>query len=294
MCKLRTRKRTDWLNPSWLNLFIRAVAILILAAGVCRAQTPAYSIQAIRIADSPGDSVAEMVMGAPKGEKIDTMYAVWLIRGGGHNILFDSGFHRERWFKLWTIKDFLRPDDAVKLAGVKPDEITDIVVSHAHWDHMGGIDLFPKATIWIQKKEFRYYTGEAWQPGGQSGGIDPNDIQELVKLNTEGRVRLVDGDNVEILPGIRVFTGGRHTYASQYVLVEGSPRFVLASDNACLYRSLIEGKSSATFSEADFPASIVAQKRMIELAGSVDRVVPGHDALQFKKFKTEGRITQIH
>ncbi len=35
-----------------------------------------------------------MVIGAPKDEKIDTMYAVWLIRGGGHNILFDSGFHR--------------------------------------------------------------------------------------------------------------------------------------------------------------------------------------------------------
>jgi hypothetical protein len=68
---------------------------------------------------------------------------------------------------------------------------------------------------------------------------------------------------------------------------------VLASDNACLYRSLIEGKASATFSTADFAGSIAAQKRMIELAGSVDRVVPGHDALQFQKFKTEGRITQI-
>jgi glyoxylase-like metal-dependent hydrolase (beta-lactamase superfamily II) len=259
-----------------------------------RAQAPTYSIQAIRIADSPGDSVAEMVIGAPKDEKIDTMYAVWLIRGGGHNILFDSGFHRERWFKLWTIKDFLRPDEAVELAGVKPEEITDVVVSHAHWDHMGGIDLFPKATVWIQKEEFRYYTGDAWQAGGQHGGIDPDDIQELVKLNTEGRLRLVDGDNVEILPGIRVYTGGRHTYASQYMLVEGTPRFVLASDNACLYRSLIEGKASATFSTADFAGSIAAQKRMIELAGSVDRVVPGHDALQFKKFKTEGRITQIH
>jgi glyoxylase-like metal-dependent hydrolase (beta-lactamase superfamily II) len=234
-----------------------------------------------------------MAIGAPKDEKIDTMYAVWLIRGGGHNILFDSGFHRDRWFKLWTIKDYLRPDEAVKLAGVKPEEITDIVVSHAHWDHMGGIDLFPKATIWIQKDEFRYYTGDAWQPGGQHGGIDPDDIQELVKLNTEGRVRLVNGDNVEILPGVRAYTGGRHTYASQYILVEGSPRFVLASDNACLYRSLIEGKASATFSEADYPASIAAQKRMIELAGSIDRVVPGHDSLQFQKFKTEGRITQI-
>lgn len=277
-----------------LNFFVAAFAILLCAMDSrAQAQAPPYSIQAIRIADSPGDKLDEMVIGAPKDEKIDTMYAVWLIRGGGHNILFDSGFHRQRWFKLWTIKDYLRPDEAVKLAGVQPEEITDIVVSHAHWDHMGGIDLFPKATVWIQKEEFRYYTGDAWQQGGQHGGIDPDDIQYLVKLNTEGRLRLINGDDVEILPGIRAYTGGRHTYASQYILVEGNPRFVLASDNACLYLSLIEGKPSATFSEADYPASIAAQKRMIELAGSIDRVVPGHDALQFKKFKTEGRITQI-
>ena len=50
---------------------------------------------------------------------------------------------------------------------------------------MGGIDLFPKATVWIQKEEFRYYTGDAWQKGGQHGGTDPDDIQELVKLNTK-------------------------------------------------------------------------------------------------------------
>ena len=275
-----------------LNLLVGIFAILFLAS-TSPAQIPNYSIQAIRIADSPGDSVSEMAIGAPKDEKIDTMYAVWLIRGGGHNILFDSGFHRDRWFKLWTIKDYLRPDEAVKLAGVKPEEITDIVVSHAHWDHMGGIDLFPNATVWIQKDEFRYYTGDAWQPGGDHGGIDPDDVQELVKLNTAGRLRLVNGDNVEIFPGIRAYIGGRHTYASQYLLVEGSPRFVLASDNVYLYRNLTEHAASATFTDADQAANIAAQKRMIELAGSIDRIVPGHDALQFKKFKTEGRITQI-
>src|SRR6202167_1434716 len=277
-----------------LNLLASVLAILLLAnASVSRAQTPAYSIQAIRIADSPGDSVAEMVVGAPKDEKIDTIYAVWLIRGGGHNILFDSGFHRQRWFKLWTIKDYLRPDEAVKLAGVQPEEITDIVVSHAHWDHMGGIDLFPKATVWIQKEEFRYYTGQAWQPGGDHGGIDPDDVQELVKLNTEGRLRLVDGDDVEIIPGVRAYTGARHTFASQYLRIDGHPPFVLASDNLYLYRNLAEHKPSATFSEADYPANLKNQGRMIELAGSAERVVPGHDALQFQKFPTEGRVAKI-
>src|SRR5580704_7163358 len=208
--------------------------------------TPEYSIQAIRYASVPDVPVSELVMGGPKDQKVDIAMVVWLIRGGGHTILFDSGFHRDTFLKDFPMKDYLRPDEAVKTAGVNPEDVTDIVISHAHWDHMGGIDLFPKATVWIQREEYRYYTGDAWQKGGKHGGIDPDDVQELVKLNTENRVRLVNGDNVEIFPGVRAYTGGRHTYASQYILVEGSPRFVLASDNACLYRSLIEGKASAT------------------------------------------------
>jgi glyoxylase-like metal-dependent hydrolase (beta-lactamase superfamily II) len=270
-----------------------AAIFLVLGAVTPAAQTPDYSIQAIRYADSPGDSVAELVMGAPKDEKIDTVFVVWLIRGGGRNILFDSGFHRERWFKAWPIKNYLQPDDAVRLAGVKPEEVTDVVISHAHWDHMGGIDLFPHATVWIQKEEFRYYTGEAWQTGGRHGGIDPDDVRELVRLNVEGRLRLVDGDDVEIVPGIRAYTGGRHTYASQYLRVDGSPPFVLASDNCYLYRNIATRTASATFTDADHAANVAAQGRMLELAGSPERVIPGHDALQFQRFPSEGRIARI-
>jgi glyoxylase-like metal-dependent hydrolase (beta-lactamase superfamily II) len=268
-------------------------AVLALAALVAAPATPEYSIQAILVANSPGDSVSDMVIGTPKGEKIDTVYAVWLIRGGGRTILFDSGFHRERWFKQWTIKDYVRPDDAVRLAGVQPEEVTDIVISHAHWDHMGGIDLFPRAVVWIQKDEFAYYTGPAWQPGGRHGGIDPEDVQQLVQLNTEGRLRLVDGDDVEILPGIRAYTGSRHTFASQFIRVAGNPPFVLASDNVDLYRNLAEHKPSGTFSKEDYAANVKNQERMIQLAGSRDRVVPGHDALQFLKFPTQGRVADI-
>jgi len=266
---------------------------LALAAAVCGASGPEYSIQAIRYASSPGFPVSGLVIGAPTDEKVDIAMVIWLIRGSGHNILFDSGFHRESWLKYFPMVDFARPDEAVRAAGVKPEEVTDIVISHAHWDHMGGIDLFPKATVWIQKEEFRYYTGEAWQPGGQHGGIDPEDVKELVRVNTEGRLRLIDGDNVEILPGIRAYTGARHTYASQYIRVEGTPTFVLASDNCYLYRNLAEHKASATFSEADQPANIKNQARMVELAGSVDRVIPGHDALQFQRFPTKGRVAKI-
>ena len=274
-----------------MKRYLLACIISILFAA--SASTPEYSIQAIRYASSPNVPVSELVIGAPKDEKIEIAMVIWLIRGGGHTIVFDSGFHRDTFIKDFPLKDYLRPDEAVRLAGVKPEEVTDVVISHAHWDHMGGIDLFPKANVWIQKEEYRYYTMDAWQPGGQHGGIEPEDAEQLVQLNTEGRIRLVDGDNVEIFPGIRAYTGSRHTYASQYLRVEGNPNFVLASDNCYLYRNLSSHMASATFSDADHAANIAAQSRMIELAGSPDRVVPGHDILQFQKFPTEGRIAKI-
>jgi glyoxylase-like metal-dependent hydrolase (beta-lactamase superfamily II) len=277
------------------RLLFAVLLVALSSAGAAAPPTPEYSIQAIRYASSPDVPVSELVVGGPKDVKVDIAMVVWLIRGGGHTILFDSGFHRDTFLKYFPMKDYLRPDEAVKLAGVQPEEVTDIVISHAHWDHMGGIDLFPKANVWIQKAEYRYYTMEAWQPGGNHGGIDPEDVKQLLQLNTEGRLHLVDGDNVEIFPGIRAYTGARHTYASQYLRVEGNPPFVLASDNCYFYLNLSLHLPSATFSDADHPANIAAQSRMIELAGSVDRVVPGHDALQFQKFPTspDGRIAKI-
>ena len=283
----------------------RALAILVAvallpviaaspSAGAQSAATPDYTIQAIRYASSVDDA-SSMVMGVPK-EQINIAWIVWLVRGGGRNILFDSGYHRDTFAHYFHPTNYMRPDEAVKLAGVQPEEITDVVISHAHWDHLGGIDLFPKATVWIQEEEYRYYTGPAWQSGGDHGGIDPADVQELVKLNTEGRVRFVNGDNVEIFPGIRAYTGGHHTFASQYLRVDGNPPFVLASDNCYLYRNLAEHKASATFSKADWPANIQNQARMIDLAGgNPDRVIPGHDAVEFQKYPTsaDGRVAKI-
>src|SRR5260370_3823089 len=106
-------------------------------------------------------------------------------------------------------------------------------------DHADGMDLFPKARVWLQKDELQYYAGEAWQSRTTHGGIDPDDVIEAVKLNAQGRVGLVNGDAQEILPGIICYTGGRHTYASQFVGVNTKAGIVvLASDNVYLYENV--------------------------------------------------------
>jgi glyoxylase-like metal-dependent hydrolase (beta-lactamase superfamily II) len=264
--------------------------VLLIAFALAGSGHPArgqdYEILAARYAVIAGFPLRSLIPDAQSGEALDIAMAIWVIRSDSRVIVFDSGFFREEWLGRFNIQQYERPDRVLARIGVNPEDVTDIIVSHAHWDHMGGIALFPRATIWIQKQEFTYYTGEAWQEGGRSGGIDRADILHLVERNTAGAVRLVDGDSVQILPGITVFTGARHTYASQYVLVEGPQRVVLASDNAYLYRNITENRPSATFSPEDISRNLEAVRRMILLAGDASRVVPGHDAAVFERFPT--------
>jgi glyoxylase-like metal-dependent hydrolase (beta-lactamase superfamily II) len=270
----------------WKWLLLVSVGLLAVPAA-SRAQE--YEILAVRYGSLDDFPLRSLLPDATAGETIDAAMAFWVIRGEDRVVLFDSGFFRGDWAERFNVRDFERPDRALGRIGVDPEEVTDIIVSHAHWDHMGGLELFPDATVWIQADEFEYYTGPAWQEGGNSGGIDRVDAAHLLERNMAGTVRLVDGDGIEILPGITVHRGARHTFASQYVAVEGTPRFVLASDNAYLYLNIEEGRAGATFSREDREANLAAVRRMIELAGDPARVVPGHDAQVFGRFPSVTR-----
>ena len=249
---------------------------------------PAYEVYAISYGVIPDFSVANLVAGADRSRKLDIQMMVWLLKGSnGANILVDSGFYRDKLFKQWKVRDFIKPSEAIAKLSLKPQDITDLIITHMHWDHAGGIDLFPKARIWIQQDEYTYYTGEAWQPGGSHGGIDIEDVMALVKANTEGRVRLVKGDDQEAIDGIRFYTGGRHTYASQYVAANTKAgTVVIASDNCYLYENL--DKHAPIAQTLDAASNLRAQDRMKQLASSLRLIVPGHDPAVFARFPEPG------
>ena len=163
--------------------------------------------------------------------------------------------------------------------------VSDVILSHIHWDHADGVDLFPKARVWLQRDEFEYYVGPDGEP--LKPAIDKDVSAVLRGAMREGRIELIDGTNVEVLPGIRVFTGGKHTYASEWASVQTeSGVVVLASDNAYLYENFERHVPIAQTLDAE--SNLRAQAAMFELAGSLDRIVPGHDPSVLTRFPSIG------
>ncbi|HJZ77066.1 MAG TPA: N-acyl homoserine lactonase family protein [Vicinamibacterales bacterium] len=253
-----------------------------------------YEVYAVRFATLANFPVSSLVAGADRSRRMDIAMMIWVLKGAdGRIAIVDSGFHRDQYFRQFTVKDYVKPPDALAPLGITADKVTDIFLSHMHWDHAGGIDLFPSARVWVQKDEYDYYTGDAWQSARTHGGIDADDVLEIVKRNTQGKVSFVRGDDDTLLSGILFGVGGRHTWASQFVTVQTRAHtVVLASDNMYLYENLDAHVPIAQ--TLDPPSNLRTQDRMRSLASEPRFLIPGHDPAVFDRFpRIAERIVRI-
>ena len=264
---------------------VLAAVLLVLGMNAQRPPAVTYEAYAVRFGILPQFRVAGLVAGADPARRLDIPVMVWLLKGSnGRRVLIDSGFYRQKFVEQWKPRDFRSPADAVAAAGVRPEDITDVIITHAHWDHVDGADLFPKATIWIQRDEYAYYTGEAWHARNTHGGVDAEDMLALLKINTEGRLRFVNGDDQEPIPGIRCYTGGKHTWQSQFVSVQtAGGTAVFTSDNVYLYENF--EKRVPIAQTLDAASNLAAQDRARSLASTPTLLVPGHDPAVFDRFE---------
>jgi glyoxylase-like metal-dependent hydrolase (beta-lactamase superfamily II) len=255
-----------------------------------QAQSPDYKVYAIRFASMAHPAAISVFADkGPNTDSVNMAFSIWLIKGdNGKNILVDAGFQNDiEDAKYFDLVNYIRPDSVLAKVGLKPADITDIILSHPHWDHIDGVGLFPKAHIWIQKEDYNYFVGAAWATDSTHGGFDKRDVRTMVELNMAQRVTLVDGDNKEIIPAIRVYTGSRHTFNSQYVVVQTrSKNIVLASDNIWIYYSLDHMVPASKGGTLDPAGYVRAMQRMKTLATSPKYIIPGHDAKVFTIFPT--------
>jgi len=252
------------------------------------AQTPTYKIYALRYGSLKNATPTTVwALHAPKNDTVQIDFAFWLIKGdNGKNILVDAGFLKDiPESKEFGIVNYVRPDSMLMRVGLRAENITDIILSHPHWDHIDGISLFPNAHIWIQKDDYNYFVGTDWQKDAANSGFNKRDVAKMMELNQAGKVTLVNGDDQQLFPGITVYTGSRHTFNSQYVLVKtGADRVILASDNIWIYYSLDHMISASIGGTLDTAGHVRAMQRMKTLASDIKYIIPGHDREVFSRF----------
>ena len=182
-----------------------------------------------------------LVSGMYDAGMVDLPFSFVLARRGEQNVLVDCGFMRqgnEAEFPLkFGVSRWISPLRMLAELGVTPEAVSDIVVTHAHFDHLGSIGEFPKARIHIQKRELlSCYEAMALPKrfAHLSKIVDPANIRMALEASIEHRVNLVDGDRDNLLPGIHVRLGPGHTPGHQFVIVETAiGRRVISGD--CLY-----------------------------------------------------------
>lgn len=240
-----------------------------------------YEVFALRFAANGKVPIAAVATGAATKDSVEIGYMFWLLKGkNGKMVLVDAGFSDTT---EMHVSAYTQPDVVLKKVNIRPNEITDIIITHPHRDHLNGIDLFPEAMVWIQKNDFDYFVGSAWQRGGSTIGFQKDDVQKVIQRNLDKKLTLVKGDDLEILPGIKVFIGSKHTYESQYVLVNtNSDKVIIASDGSWFYYNVVNLLPiPLTF---DSKAYVENLKRMRSMVKDVDLIIPGHDPLVFAKF----------
>jgi len=240
-----------------------------------------YRIYAIRYGHLERKAAENFLGGDDHESDMPLDYYVWLVANDAHTVLVDTGFDpaaaRARGRTL------LRPVvEGLAALGVDAATVADVVITHMHYDHAGGIAAFPGAQLHVQDDEVAYCTGRAMTHRHLSAPFDADNVVHMVRRVFEGRVVFHRGD-APLHPGITLHRLPGHTPGLQAVRVdtERGP-VVLASDAAHFWANL---EREAPFPiVVDIAAYLDSLRTLRALAPSLDHVIPGHDPAVLERF----------
>lgn len=253
-----------------------------------------WDVFVIEYARSSQQPWVDLISGMYEDGKVDLPFSFILARRGDRNVLIDTGFmqHEESFSQKFGIPYWISPVQMLEEAGVSADAVTDIVLTHCHFDHMGSVGEFPNARIFIQKSELLSWYEAIALPKRYShltAIIDPDNLRSALDASIEHRVTLVDGDRDNVLPGIHVRLGSGHTIGQQFVIVETEAgRRVISGD--CVYsRMQITGRNNdgVYMPLNNAVGSVWEQLKTIdkmndEMEGDLSKLVVLHDIERWK------------
>ena len=144
-------------------------------------------------------------------------YFMWLLRRDGQIILVDTGYDdAEAASRGRPIR--LDPRTALSPLGITPEDVTSVIVTHLHYDHAGGLHLFPNATLHLQTAEMAFATGPCMCHDVLRAPFTAGHICEAIRRLYSGQVVFHDGD-AQVAPGVTVHKIGGHSRGLQAVRV---------------------------------------------------------------------------
>ena len=236
-----------------------------------------WSVHAIKYADRNARTRADSFLFDDNHDAPHAMdYFMWLLQRGNEVILVDTGYDEaEASARGRPIR--LNPVDALAPFGIAPEAITDVIVTHLHYDHAGGLHLFPNATLHLQAAEMAFATGPCMCHDTLRMPFTAGHVCEAILRLYSGKVRFYEGD-AQVADGVTVHCIGGHSRGLQAVRVRTqSGWMVLASDAAHYYENVFENKP--------FPIVVDLQdmhdgfETLKRLASKPSLIIPGHDPL---------------
>jgi glyoxylase-like metal-dependent hydrolase (beta-lactamase superfamily II) len=241
-----------------------------------------FEVYAIKYATVTRTS-AENYIGGDPHEADGTMdYFVWLIRNAERTVLIDTGFSEEKARK--RARQLLRsPAAGLKLLGVDAAMIEEIIITHLHFDHVGNLELFPRARFHLQEREMAYATGRYMGHKFFSRAFEEDQVIEMVRNVYAGRVEFHDGD-AELGPGLSVHHVGGHSKGLQFVRVWTRLGWlVLASDASHYYANMEKEQPFPILAEAT--SMFDGWSKLHHYASRPQYIIPGHDPLVMQRYQ---------
>ena len=245
-----------------------------------------YEVYAIRYASMPRRRADNFIGGDPHDGPMPMDFFVWLLKSRTRSILVDTGFSAETAAR--RDRNFMRcPVDALRVLGVEPGSVQNVVLTHLHYDHAGNLPKLANARFHVQDAELDYATGRCMCHAPLRHAYAVDDVVELVRKVYADRVVFHTGDSV-LAPGVELLLIGGHTKGLQAVRVRTARGWVvLASDASHYYENIEDGRAfPIVFNVADM---LAGHRRVREAADSTQHVVPGHDPEVLRRYpRVEG------
>ncbi|HVW18635.1 MAG TPA: N-acyl homoserine lactonase family protein [Solirubrobacteraceae bacterium] len=209
-------------------------------------------------------------------------YYLYVLRDGERVVLVDTGFAVDSARRRGRTP-LIDPPEAVARLGIAPEAVTDVVVTHLHYDHVGNLGGWPHARLHVPGAELDFWATDVAARTQFAIHVDPEPIAWLLAEDRAGRVARYDGP-AEPVPGVSALRVGGHSPGQHVLLVRtGGRPVLLASDAVHLYDELERERPFAVF--ADLVEMYEGYALVRRLAAEHDAVVvPGHDPLVTERF----------